>query len=156
MKRETVFTNLVWRLGERFGAKLVQFVVYLVLAKLLTPELFGDVALVAVFIEILQLFIESGLGNALIQKKDADDLDFSTVFYFNTVVCVLLFLLPPLVSPKRAYVMASKMKVLPAPVSPVIRYRPLLPSLSRSMSCLPAYGPNADTDKRTGLMLPPP
>ena len=93
MKRETVFTNLVWRLGERFGAKLVQFVVYLVLAKLLTPELFGDVALVAVFIEILQLFIESGLGNALIQKKDADDLDFSTVFYFNTVVCVLLFLL---------------------------------------------------------------
>ena len=81
MKRDTVVKNLIWRLGERFGAKMVQFIVQMILAKMLAPEIWGTIGLILIFIEILQVFIESGLGNALIQKKDADDLDFSTVFY---------------------------------------------------------------------------
>ena len=93
MKRETVVKNLIWRLGERFGAKMVQFIVQIILAKMLAPKLMGTIGLILVFIEILQIFIESGLGNALIQKKDADDLDFSTVFYFNCVICAAMYLL---------------------------------------------------------------
>ncbi|WP_294413067.1 lipopolysaccharide biosynthesis protein [uncultured Ruminococcus sp.] len=102
MKRDTVVTNLIWRLGERFGAKMVQFLVQMILAKMLAPEIWGTIGLILIFIEILQVFIESGLGNALIQKKDADDLDFSTVFYFNCVICgaayLLMFFAAPLIA----------------------------------------------------------
>ena len=93
MSRDTVVKNLFWRLGERFGAKMVQFIVQIVLAKMLAPKLMGTIGLILVFIEVLQIFIESGLGNALIQKKDADDLDFSSVFYFNCLICGAAYLL---------------------------------------------------------------
>ena len=89
----TVLSNLIWRYAERFGAQIVTFIVTIVLARLLEPELYGAVALVNVFIVILQVFVDSGLGNALVQKKDADDLDFSTVFYANISFCVLLYVL---------------------------------------------------------------
>lgn len=95
----TVMSNLLWRLAERIGAKGVEFIVSIVLARLLEPELFGTIALVTVFTTILQVFVDSGLGNALIQKKDADDTDFSTVFYFNIVFCLLLYLLLFLAAP---------------------------------------------------------
>ncbi len=52
---------------------------------------YGTVAMVLIFAQILQVFVDSGLGNALIQKKDADDLDFSSVFYFNIVCCLILY-----------------------------------------------------------------
>lgn len=133
MKRETVVKNLVWRLGERFGAKMVQFAVYIALAKILDPEIMGDVALIAVFIEVLQLFIESGLGNALIQKKDADDLDFSTVFYFNTVVCGLLFLLMILCAPLIAAFYEKPH------LTPVIRFMSLVLIVSGMKNVQQAY-----------------
>lgn len=85
-------TNLIWRFAERCGAQVVQFVVSIVLARILAPEAFGTIALVIVFAQILQVFVDSGLGNALIQKKEADDLDFSSVFYFNVVWCLILYL----------------------------------------------------------------
>lgn len=84
-------SNLLWRFAERFGATGVSFVVSMVLARLLAPEDYGLIALVTVFITILNVFVDAGLGSALIQKKDADDLDFSTVFYFNVVFCLLLY-----------------------------------------------------------------
>lgn len=70
---------------------MVTFIVSIVLARLLTPEDYGTIALVTVFTTILQVFVDSGLGTALIQKKDADDLDFSSVFYFNFAVCLILY-----------------------------------------------------------------
>ena len=91
--RETVTSNLLWRLAERFGAKGVEFIVSIILARLLAPEVYGTIALVTVFITILQVFIDSGLGNALIQKIDTDDTDYSTVFYFNVSFCLILYLL---------------------------------------------------------------
>lgn len=90
--KHKVFTNLVWRFAERSGAQLVQFIVALVLARILMPEMYGTVALITVFITILQVFVDSGLGNALVQKKNADDLDFSTVFYTNITFCFILYL----------------------------------------------------------------
>jgi len=90
-EKNRVFSNLFWRFAERCGAQIVQTIVSIVLARVLAPEIFGTVALVIVFANILQVFVDSGLGNALIQKKDADDLDFSTVFYFNIVWCLALY-----------------------------------------------------------------
>lgn len=88
-----VFSNFIWRFAERCGAQLVTFIVSIVLARILTPSDYGTIALVTVFTTILQVFIDSGLSTALIQKKDADDLDFSSVFYFNFVICIILYLI---------------------------------------------------------------
>ena len=85
--KNSVFSNMVWRFAERCGAQLITFVVSIVLARLLAPEDYGKIALITVFTTILQVFVDSGLGTALIQKKDSDDLDLSSVFYFNFIVC---------------------------------------------------------------------
>ena len=102
MNSNRVFSNLIWRFFERTGAKLISVVVQLVLARLLAPEVFGTVGIVIVITDILQVFVESGFGTALIQKKDADNLDFSSVFFFNIAACIffyaLLFLLAPAIA----------------------------------------------------------
>lgn len=112
--RQKVFSNLIWRFMERFGSQAVSFVVSIVLARLLEPELYGSVALVLVITSILQVFVDSGMATALIQKKDTDDLDFSSVFYFNLAFCLLLytglFLAAPLLS--RAYGDSSLVPVI--------------------------------------------
>ena len=92
MEKMTVISNLVWRFAERCGAQLVSFIVSIVLARILAPEDYGTIALVTVFTAILQVFVDCGLGTALIQKKDADEIDLSSVFYFNFVVCLILYL----------------------------------------------------------------
>lgn len=92
MKNKTVLSNLIWRFAERCGAQLVGFVVSVILARLLSPDDYGTVALITVLTTILQVFVDSGLGNALIQKKEADALDFSTVFFTNIVFCTVLYL----------------------------------------------------------------
>ena len=90
--RGKVISGFLWRFAERIASQLVQFVVSVVLARVLAPEAFGTISLVLVFTQILQVFVDSGMGSALIQKKDADDIDFSTVFYFNIVWCTLTYM----------------------------------------------------------------
>lgn len=99
MSSSRVLSNFIWRLLERFGAQGVTFIVSLVLARILGPEVYGTVAIVLVFIAIFDVFVDSGLGNALIQKKDADDTDFSSVFYFNIAACIVLYLIVFLLAP---------------------------------------------------------
>ena len=91
--KSDVLSNFIWRFAERAGAQVVQLIISIVLARLLLPETFGIVALVVVIAQIFQVFVDSGLGNALIQKKDADDLDFSSVFWFNVVWCLVLYVI---------------------------------------------------------------
>ena len=91
--RAKTITGFLWRFLERVGAQGVQLIVSIILARLLAPELFGTITLISVFTTILSTFVDSGFGNALIQKKDADDLDFSSVFYFNITICVILYLI---------------------------------------------------------------
>lgn len=92
MENNKVIKNFIWRFAERCGAQLVTFIVSIVLARILAPEDYGTIALVTVFTTILQVFVDSGLGTALIQKKEADDLDFSSVFFFNFAVCLILYI----------------------------------------------------------------
>ena len=88
---KTVLSNMFWRLAERCGAQGVSFVVSLILARLLLPEAYGVISLITVFTTILNLFIDSGFKNALIQKKEADQLDYSTVFFFNTAMGIFFY-----------------------------------------------------------------
>ena len=94
--------NILWRFAERFLAQIITFVVSIVLARLLIPEDYGIVALVNVFIIFADVFVESGFSSALIQKKDSDDLDFSTVLFFNIgfsiVWYLVLFFTAPFIS----------------------------------------------------------
>lgn len=94
-----VIQNFLWRFLERCGAQGVTFVVSIVLARLLDPSVYGTIALVTIFTTIMQVFVDSGMGNALIQKKEADELDFSSVFWFNLSMCSVLYLLMFLAAP---------------------------------------------------------
>ena len=90
LKRKTI-TGAIWKFTERISAQLVSFVVSIILARLLLPEDYGLIALVAVFITICDKLVISGFATSLIQKKDADNLDFSTVFFFSLITSLVLY-----------------------------------------------------------------
>ena len=73
MKDNKVVSNVIWRLFERCSAQVITFIVTTILARILTPDDYGTLTLVLVFITILQVFVDSGMGAALIQKKNADN-----------------------------------------------------------------------------------
>ena len=98
MKKKVIF-GFFWRFSERIVAQSISLIVSIVLARLLLPEDYGAVALVMVFITIADVFVNNGLGNALIQKMDADDIDFSSVFYINIIIGIVLYLVLFLIAP---------------------------------------------------------
>ncbi|MFH2117485.1 MAG: lipopolysaccharide biosynthesis protein [Bacillota bacterium] len=101
-RNRIVFTSLIWKLLERGATQGIQFIVQIVLARLLYPEDYGIIAIVLVFISVANVFIQSGLNTALIQKKDSDDTDFSSIFYLNLMIAgvlyIILFFTSPLIS----------------------------------------------------------
>ena len=78
--RNTVFISFLWKILERLSVQGVQFFIQIVLARLLTPSDYGLLALIIIFIQIANVFVQSGFSTALIQKHDADEVDFSSVF----------------------------------------------------------------------------
>ena len=90
LKAKTI-SGVIWKFGERVSAQAVNFIVSIILARLLLPEDYGLIALVTVFITICNKVVVSGFATSLIQKKDADNLDFSTVFYFSLGVASVLY-----------------------------------------------------------------
>ncbi len=80
-KRATI--GAIWAAVDRFGIVLLQFVINIVLARLLTPEDFGCIGMITIFVAVSQTLIDGGFGSALIQKKDATQQDFSTIFFWN-------------------------------------------------------------------------
>lgn len=94
--------GMLWSAVDKFAVQAEQFVIGIVLARLLMPEDFGLIGMLSIFIAISQSFINSGMGSGLIQKKDRTDVDFSTVFVFNFVVSVffyfVLFFTAPLIA----------------------------------------------------------
>lgn len=101
LKQKTL-SGVIWKYGERILAQLVTFVVSIVIARILVPEDYGVVAIVTTLINLLNVFVTSGYGAALIQKKDSDDRDFNSIFTFSgalsLVFCVGLFFLAPVVA----------------------------------------------------------
>ena len=84
-------SGLVWTFAESASAKIVNFLVTLVLARLLMPAEYGTVAIVNVVIAFLDVIVISGMGSALVQKKDSDSLDFSTITWFSLSLAVILY-----------------------------------------------------------------
>ena len=81
----------LWKLLERCGVQGIGFVMAVVLARLLQPSEYGEIALVLVFVNIANVVVDGGLNTALIQKKDADGLDFSTIFHASVCMALLLY-----------------------------------------------------------------
>ena len=82
---------MFWKFGERFCAQFVTLVVSIILARLLDPDHYGAVAIILVFINLANVFVTESFSAALIQKKNADQVDFSTIFYFNIVFSLALY-----------------------------------------------------------------
>lgn len=87
----TTAKGVVWSGIERFSVQGVSFLLSLITARLVTPKEYGLIAMLAIFMAVAQTFIDSGFSNALIQKKDRDEVDFSTVFYFNLAVSAVIY-----------------------------------------------------------------
>lgn len=101
MKNKTI-NSVAWESVERLSAQIAQFILGIVLARILCPEDFGLIAMLTIFIAIAQTVLDSGFTNALICKKDRTDVDYCTVFYFNIaisiIIYIILFFIAPLVS----------------------------------------------------------
>lgn len=90
--KDKTIKSAKWNALERLSIQGIQFILGLIMARLLTPNDYGLVGMVAVFFAISQSFIDSGFSTALIRKPDANEKEFSTVFYFNIVVAVFFYL----------------------------------------------------------------
>ena len=101
LKKKTI-SGLFWRFGERITAQIISFTVSIVLARILLPEQYGTIACVTIFITLANVFVTSGLGTSLVQKKNSDDLDFSTMFWtsisISIVMYAILFFAAPLIA----------------------------------------------------------
>ena len=90
LKQKTI-SGVLWSCVERFSVQGIQFVIMVIMARILLPSDYGMIGMLAIFIAIAQTLIDSGFSNALIQKKDRSEIDYSTVFYFNIVVGIILY-----------------------------------------------------------------
>ena len=91
--RSEISTSLFWKILENGGSQGVQFIVSVLLARLLSPSEYGTVAIVLIFTTIANVLVQNGFASALIQKFHADDLDFSSVLIFNVLLSVAIYIL---------------------------------------------------------------
>ncbi|HIF9263985.1 TPA: lipopolysaccharide biosynthesis protein [Photobacterium damselae] len=101
LKQKTT-NGLKWSAIERIATQAIQLIIMLILGRMLGPEAFGLVGMLAIFIAISQTFVDSGFSSALIRKQDRSEADYATTFYFNIVVSlscyVLLFICAPYIA----------------------------------------------------------
>lgn len=131
--KSKVFTGMFWRFGEQISSQLVMFIVSIVLARLLEPKQYGTIAIIIVFINFANVFVTEGFGKALIQKKSANNKDFSSVFYFNIFFSWVMYFVIYLSSPTIS--LFYKEPIL----SPVMRVLALLIPISGINSIQQAY-----------------
>lgn len=98
LKSKTI-SGLLWKFAERIGAQAITFILSIILARLLTPSDYGAIAILLIFITFADVFVNAGFGSALIYKKGADNLDFSSVFYFNFIFSVFVYAVIYLAAP---------------------------------------------------------
>lgn len=88
-----VVRSIAWSAIERFSVQGINFLLGVIIARIVSPDSYGLIVMVQIFMSFSQLFIDGGFANALIQKKDRDETDFCTVFIFNMGVAISLYLL---------------------------------------------------------------
>lgn len=89
----------IWSAIDKFGIVIMQFIINLVLARLLTPDDFGLVGMILIIVAVSNILTDGGFGAALIQKHDPDDKDFSTAFYVNIITSIFLYIIIYVVAP---------------------------------------------------------
>lgn len=94
-----VVKGVVWSSFEKMSVQIVQFIIGVILARILTPNEYGIIGILLVFIAFLQVFIDSGFTNALIQSQTRTEADFSTVFFFNAGISIFSYLILWVCSP---------------------------------------------------------
>lgn len=92
-------SGVLWSAIERFSVQGIHFVLSIIIARLVLPEEYGLIAMLSIFLAIAQTFVDSGFSNALIQKKNRSEVDFSTVFYFNIVIAIVVYVILYLSAP---------------------------------------------------------
>ena len=88
---KSIVKSLFWTYGEKLGAQFVSILVSIILARLLAPEDYGVISIVMVFILFCDIFVTGGFGQALVQKKEADDLDFNSMFFCSCGISILMY-----------------------------------------------------------------
>lgn len=91
--------GMIWQSADKFGSKIVQFAIGIIIARILSPDDFGIIGLLALFISISETILDSGFANALIQKQDRTNTDYSTALYFNIVIGLLMYGVMWVISP---------------------------------------------------------
>lgn len=91
LKAKTI-TGLMWSFLDNFSKLGITFIIGIILARLLTPKEFGLIGMITIFIAISQSLVDSGFTQALIRKKDCTQEDYSTVFYFNIIIGILIYI----------------------------------------------------------------
>lgn len=91
--------GVIWSAIERFSVQGVQFVIQLIMARLLSPSDYGLIGMLTIFMSLSQVFIDGGFSNALIQKKDRSEADYTTVFYINISISILIYLFLYIIAP---------------------------------------------------------
>lgn len=92
-------SGLAWKFAERGGAQIIQFVVQIILARILVPSDYGLIGLITVFISIALVFAQSGLGQSLVQRRDVKNIEFNTVLYFSMAFSILLYIILFMIAP---------------------------------------------------------
>lgn len=90
LKNQTI-KGLFWSSVERFSVQGVQFLIGIVLARILLPSDYGLIGMIAIFLSLSQALIDSGFSQALIQKKETSEKDYNTVFHFNFIIAVVVY-----------------------------------------------------------------
>ena len=86
----SIKTGIIWTSAEKLLTQLVQFVLGIIIARLITPEEYGVLGIIMVFVNVAQVFVDSGLGSALIYRNNLDKEDVQTTFSFNLIVDVFI------------------------------------------------------------------
>lgn len=95
----SVVKNIIWKFAERISSQTVSLVVSIILARKLDPKDYGSIAMVMIFVSLANVIVDGGFSSALIQKKNADRLDFSTVFYFSLCFSIIIYFVLYLCAP---------------------------------------------------------
>jgi O-antigen/teichoic acid export membrane protein len=138
INESAILNGLLWKLIERGGSQGVQFIIQLFLARLLSPEDFGIIAIVLIFINITSGTIQYGVSTALIQRKSVDSIAYSSMLIINLVIAILIIIILFLIAPILSYVYGYKqiiplLRTLSLVVLPGSIYSILLAKTSREL-----------------------
>lgn len=111
--KAVVISSLLYKFAERVSVKLITFVISIILARLLEPATFGMLAILTVFVNLCQTFVQSGMNVALIQTPNIEKKDYSTIFWVSLIISIILYIVLFITAPLIAQYYDSKMLILP-------------------------------------------